>query len=75
MFRDLPALLVSLNRSMGHVGMNIGNAIASIVIANLFDKNNESTGGHPLRPKKRASGNKSNRQRGSNSFAEHPERW
>jgi hypothetical protein len=55
--------------------MNIGNAIASIAIANLFDKDNESTDGHPLRPKKRSSGNKSNRQRGSNSFAEHPERW
>ena len=55
--------------------MNIGNAIASIAIANLFDKDNETTGGHPLRSKKRSPGYRSNRQRGSNSFAEHPERW
>jgi hypothetical protein len=60
---------------VGRDGMNIGHAIASIVIADLFDKNNEFEG-HPLRPRKRASGGRPRAgQRGSNSFAEHPERW
>lgn len=55
--------------------MNIGNAIASIAIADLFDKNNEYEG-HPLRPSKRTTGKRSRvAQRGSNSFAAHPERW
>jgi hypothetical protein len=57
------------------VGMNIGNAIASTFIADLFDKDKD-TGGRPLRPGKRAAGMRSRtRQRGSNSFAENPERW
>jgi hypothetical protein len=55
--------------------MSFGNAIASIALAKLFDSNNRD-GGHPLRPTKRSSGNRSNRpERGSSSFAEHPERW
>ncbi len=56
--------------------MHIGNAITSILIADMFDKNNE-TGGHPLRPSNRSPGSRSRKkgQRGSNSFAEHPERW
>ena len=67
--------VVSQRQLDGLVGMNIGNAIASITIANLFDKSND-LGGHPLRPGKRAAGSRSSRsQRGSNSFAEHPERW
>ena len=56
-------------------GMNLGNAIASIAIANLFDKNRDD-GGHPLRPAKRSAGSRSRgAHRGSNSFAAHPERW
>ena len=55
--------------------MNIGNAIASILIADLFDKDGD-TGGHPLRPVPRRKGTRSGRsQRGSDSFAAHPERW
>ncbi len=55
-------------------GMHIGNAITSILIADMFDKNNGGT--QPLRPAKRAAGTRSRkRQRGSTSFAEHPERW
>jgi hypothetical protein len=55
--------------------MNIGNAIASIALAKLFDKNDDD-GGRPLRPTKRSSGSRPSKpQRGSNSFAEHPERW
>ena len=55
--------------------MHIGNAITSILLADMFDKNNER-GDHLLRPSKRASGARSQKgQRGSNSFAAHPERW
>lgn len=67
--------VVSQQRRMVLAGMNIGSAIASIFIVDLFDKNSE-TGGHPLRPNKQRPGTRSrSRQRGSNSFAEHPERW
>ena len=66
---------VSAAAVAGRGGMNIGNAIASIVIANLFDKDGEFEG-HPLRPKRRNATTRSSRpQRGSNSFAAHPERW
>ena len=55
--------------------MNFGTAIASILISNLFDKDGDGEG-HPLRPTKRSPGTRSAKaQRGSNSFAEHPERW
>ena len=68
-------IVVSNAEDVGPAGMNIGNAIASILIADLFDKDGD-TGGHPLRPERRRSGNRPNRtQRGSNSFAAHPERW
>lgn len=55
--------------------MNIGNVIASVALAKLFDRNNEDDG-RPLRLMKRTTGNRSHRlQQGSRSFAEHPERW
>ena len=56
--------------------MHIGNAITSILLADMFDKNNQR-GGHPLRPDKGHADSRSRKkgQRGSNSFAEHPERW
>jgi hypothetical protein len=55
--------------------MNFGHAIASIAIANLFDKDNDGAA-NPLRPGKRGAGARSGKpQRGSNSFAAHPERW
>ncbi|HEX3090016.1 MAG TPA: hypothetical protein VHQ23_15290 [Ilumatobacteraceae bacterium] len=57
--------------------MHIGNAITSILLADMFDKNNQR-GGHPLRPDKgHADYSRSRKkgQRASNSFAEHPERW
>jgi hypothetical protein len=55
--------------------MHIGNAITSILLADLFDKNNE-TGGHP--PAEQAIRQLTvtkERSTRSNSFAEHPERW
>ena len=68
-------IVVSSVEVVGPAGMNIGNAIASILIADLFQKDGD-TGGHPLRPQRRRSGARSSRsQRGSNSFAAHPERW
>jgi hypothetical protein len=55
--------------------MNFGHAIAAITITNLLTEDHDSTG-NPLRPRKRTRGAKSrSAQRGSNSFAEHPERW
>jgi hypothetical protein len=54
--------------------MNIGNAIASIALAELLDNNTEG-GGHPLRPLRRSGNRLSKPQRGSRSFADHPERW
>jgi hypothetical protein len=55
--------------------MNFGNAIASIVISNFFDKNGHDAG-HTRRSVTGAPGPRSRTgQRGSNSFAAHPERW
>ncbi len=66
---------VSNEPLVGLVSMNFGTAIAAVVIANLFDKNGESDT-NPLRPSKRAPGTRGRGgQRGSNSFAAHPERW
>jgi len=58
--------------------MNFGTAIASIVIGNYFDEKRRAK--DSLHPEKRSAGTPSRSgsrsgQRGSNSFAEHPERW
>ncbi len=66
---------VSGGRRRGRVGMHIGNAITAIALTNFLTEDKDGKG-HPTRPRRRSSGNRSNtRQRGSNSFAEHPERW
>lgn len=55
--------------------MNIGNVIASIALADLLDRNKDQAG-HPTRPGRRNSDARSRAaQRGSKSFADHPERW
>jgi hypothetical protein len=60
---------------MGRVGMNIGNVITSIALADLFDRNKDHAG-HPTRPGRRNSDARTRAgQRGSKSFADHPERW
>jgi hypothetical protein len=56
--------------------MNFGTAIASIVIGNYFDERRRAK--NSLRPERRSAGTRTRSrsgQRGSNSFAEHPERW
>ena len=55
--------------------MNIGNAITSIALADLFDKNNETPAGTHYGRQAIIGNQVAHRQRGSNSFAEHPERW
>jgi hypothetical protein len=66
---------VSQALAVGRVGMNFGHAIAAITITNLLTEDTDAKG-NPLRPRKKTSGLKSRSgQRGSNSFAEHPERW
>ena len=60
---------------MGRVGMNIGNVITSIALADLFDRNKDRAG-HPTRPARRNPDARTRAgQRGSKSFADHPERW
>ena len=66
---------VSQATEVGRVGMNFGHAIAAITITNLLTEDKDGKG-NPLRPRKKTPGAKSRSgQRGSNSFAEHPERW
>lgn len=61
--------------AVGRVGMNFGHAIAAIAITNLLTEDKDGKG-NPLRPRKKTPVAKSRSgQRGSNSFAEHPERW
>jgi len=56
-------------------GMNFGNSITSIALADLFDKHRDRAA-RPLRPSGGASGSRSSRvRRGSGSFSDHPERW
>ena len=55
--------------------MNFGHAIAAAALTNLLTEDKAGKG-HPLRPRKKVLDAKSRSgQRGSNSFAEHPERW
>ena len=66
---------VSRTSLVGRVGMNFGHAIAAIALTNLLTEDKDGKG-NPLRPRKKVPGAKSRSgQRGSNSFAEHPERW
>ena len=55
--------------------MNFGNVITSIFLADWFDKRRDGAG-NPRRPGRRGAGARPPKpQRGSNSFADHPERW